>query len=164
MPLTARNVFVIGPAPERRIRTILIYPAAVGRSFSEILRAVDACQIAFASGSEPGVCTNVDWKAGDDLLLHPKLSDAAATLRFGKDRLRTVSVPSGKKYIRFCDVKDKGKSSDTHDHNDHERREVIVDQMRKAEASSAGDKEAASAAATTAKETSTTGTASTIPE
>ena len=41
---TVRNVFIIGP--DKRIKLMLIYPMAIGRNFDEVLRALDALQLA----------------------------------------------------------------------------------------------------------------------
>ena len=61
-----RKTFVIDPA--LRIRAITEYPVAVGRSTDELLRLVDALQIAHAH--EVGV--PADWRPGDHCVLMPE--------------------------------------------------------------------------------------------
>lgn len=53
--------------PDRRIRVILEYPVVVGRSIDEILRVIDALQMADAYN----VGTPVDWQPGDNVLILP---------------------------------------------------------------------------------------------
>lgn len=43
LPLTCRSAVFIGP--NRRVRALILYPANVGRSFSEILRVLDGLQV-----------------------------------------------------------------------------------------------------------------------
>ncbi len=75
---TVRSVFVIDPA--HKIRLTLTYPASTGRNFDEILRVVDSLQLTDAHA----VATPVDWKAGDDVIILPTLSDEEARARFPK--------------------------------------------------------------------------------
>jgi len=75
---TVRSVFIIGP--DKKIKLILTYPAAIGRNFQEIIRALDALQLS----SEYGVSTPVDWKNGEDVIVSNSLSDSEAEKRFPK--------------------------------------------------------------------------------
>ncbi len=59
---TIRAVFIIDP--EGIIRLIMYYPAAVGRNFDEIKRAV----IALQKADSDKVATPADWRPGDDLI------------------------------------------------------------------------------------------------
>jgi alkyl hydroperoxide reductase subunit AhpC len=72
---TVRNVFIIGP--DKKIRTILVYPMSVGRNFQEILRIIDSLQL----GEKHRVATPADWKQGDDVIISGSVSnDEAKTL------------------------------------------------------------------------------------
>ncbi|HSA57885.1 MAG TPA: peroxiredoxin [Gemmatimonadaceae bacterium] len=75
---TVRAVFVIGP--DNRVQLTLTYPASTGRNFDEILRALDALQLA----ADYSVATPVDWKAGEDVIIVPTVSDEDAAKRFPK--------------------------------------------------------------------------------
>lgn len=66
---TVRSVFVIDPA--KKIRLILTYPAATGRNFKEILRAIDAMQLT----DHYSVATPSDWQKGDDCIILPNITD-----------------------------------------------------------------------------------------
>jgi alkyl hydroperoxide reductase subunit AhpC len=67
--LTVRSVFIIDP--NKKIRTIITYPASTGRSFSEILRVVDSLQLT----DSHKVATPADWQDGDDVVIIPALQD-----------------------------------------------------------------------------------------
>jgi len=58
-----RSVFVIDP--DDRVRMMLAYPACTGRNFAELLRVIDALQI--ADGQD--VATPEGWQPGDDMVL-----------------------------------------------------------------------------------------------
>ena len=58
----------------------LTYPASTGRNFSEILRAIDALQLA----ARHPVATPANWQPGDACMLAPELSDAEAAVHFPK--------------------------------------------------------------------------------
>jgi alkyl hydroperoxide reductase subunit AhpC len=73
---TVRTVFVIGP--DNKVKLTLTYPAAIGRNIDEILRVLDALQLA----ARQPVSTPVDWKPGDDVIISPALDDADARERF----------------------------------------------------------------------------------
>jgi alkyl hydroperoxide reductase subunit AhpC len=65
LPLTVRTVFIIDP--KKQIRTMISYPAAVGRSFKEIMRVVESLQ----RGEKHKFTTPVDWQVGDDVIIPP---------------------------------------------------------------------------------------------
>ena len=75
---TVRTVFVIGP--DKKIKLMLTYPAAIGRNVDEILRVIDALQLSAAHS----VSTPVNWRNGDDVIISPAVSDDEATARFPK--------------------------------------------------------------------------------
>ena len=90
---TVRTVFVI--APDKTVRLTLTYPASIGRNIDEIIRVLDALQLA---ASFP-VSTPVDWNDGDDVIISPALSDEEAKAQFPagftthKPYLRTTPQP-----------------------------------------------------------------------
>ena len=67
--LTVRSVFIIDP--NKKIRTIITYPASTGRNFTEILRVIDSLKLT----DSHKVATPVDWKDGDDCVIVPALQD-----------------------------------------------------------------------------------------
>jgi alkyl hydroperoxide reductase subunit AhpC len=68
---TVRSVFIIDP--NKKIRLTLTYPAPIGRNFDEILRVVDALQLA----DKYSVATPANWKDGQDVIISPALTDPA---------------------------------------------------------------------------------------
>ncbi|KAG1153143.1 hypothetical protein G6F37_010626 [Rhizopus arrhizus] len=75
---TIRSVFIIDP--KKTIRLILTYPASTGRNFDEILRVVDSLQL----GDKYRVTTPGNWKKGDDVIVHPSVSNELAQELFPK--------------------------------------------------------------------------------
>jgi thioredoxin-dependent peroxiredoxin len=73
---TARSVFAIDPA--KRICLILAYPMEVGRNFAEIVRAIDALQLA----SRHPVVTPANWSPGSDVIISASISDDEAKAKF----------------------------------------------------------------------------------
>jgi alkyl hydroperoxide reductase subunit AhpC len=65
LPLTVRTVFIIDP--KKQIRTMISYPAAVGRSFKEIFRVIQALQ----RGEKHKFTTPVEWQPGEDVIIPP---------------------------------------------------------------------------------------------
>ncbi|KAG0329691.1 hypothetical protein BG000_011999, partial [Podila horticola] len=89
IPFTVRSVFVIDP--KKVIRLTLSYPASTGRNFDEILRVVDSLQL----GDKNRITTPADWKHGDDVIVHPSVTNEEAKTLF--PGFRTV-----KPYLRFA--------------------------------------------------------------
>jgi alkyl hydroperoxide reductase subunit AhpC len=73
---TVRSVFVIGP--DKRIKLTLTYPASTGRNFDEVLRVIDSLQLT----ARHQVATPVNWRQGEDVIIVPGVSDAAARERY----------------------------------------------------------------------------------
>jgi len=73
---TVRSVFVIGP--DKRVKLTLTYPASTGRNFDELLRAIDSLQLT----ARHQVATPVNWRPGEDVIIVPGVSDAAARERY----------------------------------------------------------------------------------
>jgi len=85
---TIRSVFIIDP--KKVIRCILSYPASTGRNSAEVLRIIDSLQ----TGDKNRITTPINWVPGDDVIVHPTVSDEEAKTLFPK--FRTV-----KPYLRF---------------------------------------------------------------
>jgi alkyl hydroperoxide reductase subunit AhpC len=93
--LTVRSVFIIGP--DKKIKLSLTYPASTGRNFDEILRVIDSLQLT----AKHQVATPVNWKAGEDVIIVPSVSDDEARKKYPagwktqKPYLRIVPQPKG---------------------------------------------------------------------
>jgi len=74
--MTVRSVFVIGP--DKRVKLMLTYPASTGRNFDELLRVVDSLQLT----ADFSVATPVNWRAGEDVIIVPAVSDQEAREKF----------------------------------------------------------------------------------
>ena len=90
--LTVRSVFIIGP--DKKIKLMLTYPASTGRNFDEILRVIDSLQLT----SRHKLATPADWRAGEDCIIVPAVSNEEASERFPgytevKPYLRTTPSP-----------------------------------------------------------------------
>ena len=90
--VTVRSVFVIDP--NKKVRLILTYPPSTGRNFAEIIRAIDSLQLTDAQS----VATPVNWEAGEEVIISPKLSDEEASKRFPQG-YRTLTP-----YLRYVDL------------------------------------------------------------
>ena len=90
---TVRSVFVIGP--DHKVKLTLTYPASTGRNFQELLRVIDSLQLT----ARHSVATPADWKAGEDVIIVPAVSDEDARKKFPagftakKPYLRVVPQP-----------------------------------------------------------------------
>ena len=90
---TIRSVFLIGP--DKKVKAMLIYPMSTGRNFDEVLRLLDSCQMT----AQHTVATPVNWRAGDDVIIPPSVSDDDARKKYPggfttlKPYLRTVPQP-----------------------------------------------------------------------
>lgn len=73
--VTVRTVFLIDP--KKKIRMMLTYPPSTGRNFDEILRVIDSIQLT----DSHQVATPVNWNKGDDVVILPKITDAAELKR-----------------------------------------------------------------------------------
>jgi peroxiredoxin (alkyl hydroperoxide reductase subunit C) len=87
-----RSVFIIDP--DKKIRLTMTYPMNVGRNFDEILRVIDALQLA----DEKKIATPADWRPGGKVIIPPSISNAGAKDIFpqGWDEVRS--------YLRLTDV------------------------------------------------------------
>lgn len=78
---TIRSVFIIDP--KKTIRLTLSYPASTGRNTAEILRVVDSLQ----TGDKYRVTTPINWVPGDDVIVHPSVSNEEAKTLFPRFRI-----------------------------------------------------------------------------
>lgn len=81
MALTIRSVFVIDP--KKKIRLIMAYPASTGRNTAEVLRAIDSLQ----TGDKYRITTPINWTPGEDVIVHPSVSNEEAKTLFPKFRV-----------------------------------------------------------------------------
>lgn len=87
-----RAVFIIDP--EMKIRLTMTYPMSCGRNFDEILRVIDALQLADAKR----IATPADWQKGKDVIIPPSIKDEEAKVLFPqgwtehRPYLRTTNV------------------------------------------------------------------------
>lgn len=88
---TIRAVFVI--APDHTIKLTMTYPMSTGRNFDEVLRVIDALQLAAA---QP-LATPADWRPGDRAIIVTSVSDEDAKARFPQG-FETV-----RPYLRYVD-------------------------------------------------------------
>ncbi|MBN1682545.1 peroxiredoxin [Candidatus Bathyarchaeota archaeon] len=72
---TIRCVFIIDS--ESKIRTILYYPLTTGRNMDEILRIIDALQMA----DKNKVATPANWRPGDPVVVPPPTTTEQADAR-----------------------------------------------------------------------------------
>lgn len=93
LSMSARAVFIIDPL--KRMRLSILYPATTGRNFDEIIRVIESLQLT----EKYKVATPVDWRKGDDVMIDPSVSDSEAKASYND--IKTVTVPSGKTYLRI---------------------------------------------------------------
>ncbi|MDE2142962.1 MAG: peroxiredoxin [Elusimicrobia bacterium] len=93
---TVRTVFIIDPA--KKIRLTMTYPASTGRNFDEILRVIDALQLA----DKYKIATPVNWKSGQDVIIPPAIQDPEV-LKTNYPKGYTVIKP----YLRTTPAPDK---------------------------------------------------------
>jgi len=67
-----RSVFIIDP--KQKLRLTMTYPMNVGRNFDEILRVIDALQLA----DTKKIATPADWVPGDEVIIPPSISNKEA--------------------------------------------------------------------------------------
>ncbi|MEQ8740028.1 MAG: peroxiredoxin [Hoeflea sp.] len=87
-----RSVFIIDP--DKKIRLTMTYPMNVGRNFDEILRVIDALQLA----DRKTVATPADWRPGGKVIIPPSVTNEQARDIFpqGWEEIRP--------YLRVTDV------------------------------------------------------------
>ncbi|KAH0537191.1 hypothetical protein FGG08_006016 [Glutinoglossum americanum] len=85
---TIRSVFIIDP--KKTVRLIMSYPASTGRNTAEVLRVVDSLM----TGDKQRITTPINWVPGDDVIVHPSVSNELAKELFPEFRIV-------KPYLRF---------------------------------------------------------------
>lgn len=86
---TVRSLLIIDP--DKKVRLIITYPASTGRNFNEILRVLDALQLA----DSYKIATPANWQNGDDVIVPPTVSTEDARAIFPK------GVTEIKPYLRY---------------------------------------------------------------
>jgi alkyl hydroperoxide reductase subunit AhpC len=74
---------------------MLSYPASTGRNTTEILRVIDSLQ----AGDKHRIATPIDWRLGEDVIIHPSVKNEEAAklfpnFRVVKPYLRYTSMPT----------------------------------------------------------------------
>ncbi|GHB05329.1 peroxidase [Algimonas arctica] len=87
-----RSVFIIDPL--KKIRLMLTYPMNVGRNFDEILRVIDALQLADAQS----IATPADWQVGDPVIIPPSINNEKAKSLFPQGWTEV------RPYLRLTDI------------------------------------------------------------
>lgn len=87
-----RSVFIIDP--NKKIRLMMTYPLNVGRNFDEIIRVIDALQVA----DKHGIATPADWRKGGRVIIPPHVTNDEAKEKFpqGFEEVRS--------YLRYTNV------------------------------------------------------------
>ena len=75
---TVRSVFIIGP--DKRIKSILMYPGFTGRNFQEILRIIDSLRLT----NNYKVATPANWEHGQECLVLPAVKTEELASNFPK--------------------------------------------------------------------------------
>ena len=73
---TVRSLLIIGP--DKLVKLIITYPASVGRNFWEVLRVLDALQLA----SQYPVVTPANWQHGEKVLVSLSVPTPSAYRQF----------------------------------------------------------------------------------
>ncbi|RKY20503.1 MAG: peroxiredoxin [Planctomycetota bacterium] len=90
---TVRTVFFIDP--EHVLRAMIYYPLSAGRNIDEIMQLIDAMQ----TSDVHGVATPAGWKPGDDVIIPPPATAAAADERVADESLKLTDWYFAKKSL-----------------------------------------------------------------
>ena len=82
---TVRSLFIIDP--KRRVRLTMTYPLNVGRNVHEILRVIDALQLA----DNYQVATPANWKQTEDVVISTEVPDQDIPKKFPKGFTKVLS-------------------------------------------------------------------------
>jgi len=86
-----RALFVIDP--DQIVRLILYYPMEIGRNMDEVLRIVDALQVA----TKHGVALPANWRPGDKVIVPPPQTQEDAEKRVKEPGLEVIDWYLSKK-------------------------------------------------------------------
>ena len=89
---TVRTVFIIDP--NKLIRLTMTYPMNIGRNIDEVLRVIDAMQLA----DKHNIATPVNWQQGDSVIIPPSVDSEEA------ERLFPQGWDEKKPYLRIVDL------------------------------------------------------------
>lgn len=89
-----RALLIIGP--DKTLRLSMLYPDSTGRNVDEILRVIDSLHRA----DERSVLTPVDWRMGEDVMVHADVPPVDEARLFPRG-IRRVNLPSGLAYVRY---------------------------------------------------------------
>ncbi len=73
-----RSLYVIDS--NMRLQLSMTYPKTTGRNFNEILRTIDALQVA----EKARIATPANWRTGEDVVILPEVTDEEAAGLFPK--------------------------------------------------------------------------------
>jgi alkyl hydroperoxide reductase subunit AhpC len=73
-----RTLFIVDP--NRKVQLMMVYPSNTGRNFYEVLRCIDSLQLT----EYHQVGTPANWKAGEDVVILPQVSNEVAVELFPK--------------------------------------------------------------------------------
>lgn len=90
MPVTACVVFIFGP--NKKLKLSILYTAATGRCFDEILGVAISLQLTAKKWFD----TLVDWKNGDSMVVLPIIPS-----KLSPKGVVTKELLSGKKYLCY---------------------------------------------------------------
>lgn len=92
---TIRSVFIIDP--DKTVQTILSYPKNIGRNFNEIIRIIDALQLA----KEYNVAIPANWQKGKQVIVPTEIPSDDIKQKYNveffttyQDYLRTIDDPT----------------------------------------------------------------------
>ena len=92
---TIRSVFIIDP--DNTVQTILSYPKNIGRNFNEIIRIIDALQLA----KNYNVAIPANWQKGKQVIVPPEIPSEDIKQKYNveffttyQDYLRTIDDPT----------------------------------------------------------------------
>ena len=105
---TIRSVFIIDP--DKTIQTILSYPKNIGRNFNEIIRIIDALQLA----KKYDVTIPGNWQKGKQVVVPTHVPSEDIKEKYNvdsftlyQDYLRTIDDPSENKKTSLDTIKEK---------------------------------------------------------
>lgn len=93
--VTVRALYIIDP--NKKLRLSMLYPTTIGRNIDEILRVITALQL---HDRLKVIATPVDWTPGEKIMILPEATNEVIGEIFPSSSIHSVSMPSGKDYLR----------------------------------------------------------------